>query len=270
MSNLSECCSMSTAIHETAVIDPSCEIGENVSIGPYACIGPNVKLGDGCVVHAHAIIHKNTEMGSNNTLHSFASIGGDPQFNGNDDPSLGYLIIGDSNTFHEYCTVSRGHTELVGKTQIGNGNYFMTGSHIGHDCTIGNDVCLINNATIAGSVIVEDGVTLSAYTLVHQFCRLGRLSFIAPRSYIVMDVAPFVLMANNKGSVKSFGLNKVGLQRSGMSSDDISMLKKAYKIVFRSHEPISACLTLLGALNHPLVHELKYFIETRSKRGLTR
>ncbi|HJN38110.1 MAG TPA: acyl-ACP--UDP-N-acetylglucosamine O-acyltransferase [Gammaproteobacteria bacterium] len=261
---------ISAVIHETAVIHPSCKVGKNVSIGPYVCVGPNVEIGEGCVIHAHGLIHKNTTLGNQNTIHSFASIGGDAQFQGEHDAASGQLIIGDRNIFHEYCTVNRGHDELSGVTQIGHDNYFMTSAHVGHDCVIGDGVCLVNGATLAGSVIVEDKVTLSANVRVHQFCCLGRLSFIAVSAVITLDVAPFVLVASKGETTKTFGLNKVGLQRAGMSADDLSFLKKAYRILFRNNESMGSSLVLLEGFNHPLGKELKGFIEEKSKRGLLR
>ena len=250
-------------VHKTAIIHASCKVAKNVSIGPYVCIGENVEIGEGCIIHSHAVIVRNTKLGSHNVIHAFASIGGDAQFQAEHNTSTAQLLIGNRNVFHEYCTINRGHTDLSGVTCIGDDNYFMTGAHVGHDCVLGNSICLVNGATLAGSVRVEDKVNLSANVRVHQFCCLGRLSFIGVSSVITQDVIPFVLVANKGGVIKTFGLNKVGLQRAGMSREDLVILKKAYKILCRSHEAKESSLSALQSLNHPLAHELKNFVEKK-------
>ncbi len=174
-------------IHPQAVVAASAKLGEGVKIGAYAVIGEDVELGDGCVLHAHATVGGPSKFGMNNTFYPFSAIGGDPQdytFRG----ERTELVVGVGNIFREYVTVSRGTQKGGGKTSLGDGNFFLAYSHVGHDCSIGCHTLFVNGATLAGHVTVEDFVTIGAFSPVHQFCRIGRYAYIGASTVITQDV----------------------------------------------------------------------------------
>lgn len=221
------------SIHKTAIIDSSAEINTDVSVGPYAYIGPNVKIGSGCKIGPHVSILKDTILGSDNIIHSFASLGGDPQsydYKG----EATYLLMGDRNVVHEYATINRGTVSGRGNTSIGSDNYFMSYIHVAHDCCLGSNIRMINNASLAGHVVVEDNAYISGFAVVHQFCSIGGFSLLTPFSKISMDVLPCVIIDTSSSPSSVRGINKIGLQRAGFSSESIAIIKDAYKIIFRS------------------------------------
>ena len=219
-----------SAIHPTAVIDPSAEIGAGVSIGPYSVIGPDVVIGDESWLGPHVVINGPTSIGRENKIFQFASVGEIPQdlkFEGEDTR----LEIGDRNTIREFVTINRGTGVGGGVTRIGNDNLLMAYIHIAHDCIIGNNVILSNNASLAGHVTVADNVILGGFTLVHQFCTIGEHVFAGMGSAIAKDVPPYLIVTGAPAT--PHGLNKVGLKRRGFSEEQIRQLTHAYKILYR-------------------------------------
>ena len=219
-----------SAIHPTAVIDPSAEIGAGVSIGPYSVIGPDVVIGDESWLGPHVVINGPTSIGRENKIFQFASVGEVPQdlkFEGEDTR----LEIGDRNTIREFVTINRGTGVGGGVTRIGNDNLLMAYIHIAHDCIIGNNVILSNNASLAGHVTVADNVILGGFTLVHQFCTIGEHVFAGMGSAIAKDVPPYLIVTGAPAT--PHGLNKVGLKRRGFSEEQIRQLTRAYKILYR-------------------------------------
>ena len=228
-------------IDQTAIIHSSADINKNDSIGPYSVIGENVSIGSGTVIGSHVVITGPTAIGPNNKIFHFSSIGEDPQDKKFNKDQNSYLEIGANNTIREYVSINRGTSDGGGKTIIGNNNWIMAYVHIAHDCIIGNNSTFANNTTLAGHVAIQDFVTLGGFTGVHQFCRIGSYSFSAISSVIVKDVPPYILVSGN--TAKPSGLNREGLKRNGFDADTISLLKKAYKIIYRKN------LTLAEALN---------------------
>ena len=228
-------------IDQTAIIHSNADIHKNVSIGPYSVIGENVSIGSGTVIGSHVVITGPTTIGPNNKIFHFSSIGEDPQDKKFNEDQNSYLEIGANNTIREYVSINRGTSDGGGKTIIGNNNWIMAYVHIAHDCIIGNNSTFANNTTLAGHVAIQDFVTLGGFTGVHQFCRIGSYSFSAISSVIVKDVPPYILVSGN--TAKPSGLNREGLKRNGFDADTISLLKKAYKIIYREN------LTLAEALN---------------------
>jgi UDP-N-acetylglucosamine acyltransferase len=217
-------------IDARADVHPEAIIGENVSIGPWTVIGPKVTIGAGTEIASHVVICGRTTIGRENKIYQFASLGDAPQdltYSGEDTQ----LIIGDNNVIREYVTCSRGSTKDDGITEIGNNNYFMMYSHVGHDCKVGDHVVLVNCAALSGHVIVENHANIGAYAAIHQFCRVGAYSFIGRASYVSKDVLPFVMISGQ--TVSACGLNTVGLKRNGFTSDEVDALRRAYKIIFR-------------------------------------
>lgn len=217
-------------IHPTAIIHPSAVLGKNVTVGPYAIIDEDVIIGDNCVIGAHAVIHRYTVIGKNNRFFPGCSIGGEPQ----DLKFVGektYTYIGDGGTFRECCTVNRGCGEGA-ETRIGDNILMMAYTHVAHNCIVGNDVIMSNVATLAGHVTVEDKAIIGGLAAVHQFSKIGRNAMIGGMARVNQDVAPYMIVAGDPAVVS--GLNSVGLARSGMSAEERSELKKAFRILFRS------------------------------------
>src|SRR4030081_1048753 len=253
-------------IHPQAVVAASAKLGEGVKIGAYAVVGEDVELGDGCVLHAHAMVTGPSRFGKNNTFYSFSAIGGDPQdytFRG----ERTELVTGDGNIFREYVTVSRGTQKGGGKTSLGDGNFLLAYSHIGHDCSIGSNILFVNGATLAGHVTVEDFATRGAFCPVHQFCRIGRYAYIGASTVITQDVPPFSKIVTER-ETKSFGINSIGLERQGFTEARLTILKKAYRLLLRSRLNTSQALAKMRELgtSEDLV-ELVKFIET-AERGI--
>lgn len=253
-------------IHATAIIDPTAKIGNNVHIGPYSVIGAEVEIGDDSWIGPHVVINGPTKIGRGNRIFQFSSVGEitqDLKFKG----ERTYLEMGDYNTVREFCTINRGSIQDKAITRIGNHNLFMAYVHIAHDCVIGNNVVFSNNASLAGHVHVEDHVVLGGFSGVFQFCRVGAHSFVATNSVVIKDVPPFVKVSGYYA--KPFGLNSVGLQRRGFTSELITELKRAYKIIYRNGLTVANALEELKKMAAPEVQTLAAFIEA-SESGIVR
>src|SRR5450432_2440043 len=256
-------------IHLQASVAPGAKLGSGVQIGPYAVVGEGVELGDGCVLHAHAVVQGPSKIGRDNVFHPFCSVGGDPQ-------DLGFrgehteLTVGDRNTFREYVTISRGTAKGGAKTTIGDENLFLASSHVGHDCTIGDHTLFVNCATLAGHVTVEDFATIGFASPVHQFCRVGRYSYVGASTVITQDVPPFSLIVTERETT-SYGLNKIGLQRKGFSAERLQSLQTAFRLLLRSklntNQALAEMRNSLGSSTD--VAELIQFIET-AERGIVK
>ena len=216
-------------IHPTAVIDPGAKIAEGCSIGPYCVIGPHVSLGEGVRLHSHVVIDGRTTVGARTQVYPFTSIGQPPQdlkYKG--EPSE--LRIGSDNVIREHVTMNPG-TEGGGMvTEVGNRCLFMPGSHVAHDCRLGNHVIMANNATLAGHVILEDYVIMGGLSGAQQFVRIGRNAIIGAMAGAKSDVIPFGMVMGRPGILA--GLNLVGLKRAGVDGKEIQALMKAYDDLF--------------------------------------
>jgi UDP-N-acetylglucosamine acyltransferase len=253
------------SIHPTAVISPEAKLAADVKIGPYAVIEGPVALGAGSMVHAHATLRGPLTMGARNAVHPHAVIGDWPQdrkFGGEHSE----VVIGDDNIFREGVTIHR-PTGRDTFTRIGSRCFFMVNSHVGHNCTVGDNVTLINGALLGGHAQIADGAIIGAYSAIHQFCRVGRLAMLSNGAKFNVDVPPFfTAMATNTVTQ----LNAVGLRRSGMPRASIDALRKMLQLAFRtSGRPLSAALGDLPAevLAVPEVQEVVAFVKG-SKRGV--
>jgi len=257
-------------IHRTAVIDKKAEIADDVEIGPYCVISGGAKIGSGTKLVSHVCIAGRTEIGKKCTIDPFSCIGGDPQditFKGEDTA----CVIGDHNIIGEYVTINKASTKAEGITRVGNGNFIMAYSHIGHDCVVGDEVQMANAATLAGHVYVADFAILSGLVAVHQFCRIGRFAFVSGLTGVPQDIPPFVMAAHTAGSRATLhGLNIVGLKRHGFSNEDIATLKKAYRFIFRLGLSLEAAVQKIEEeLEGEHVQELVAFVRS-SERGICR
>ena len=256
-------------IHPTAIIDPSAEIAEDVTIGPYSVIGANVSIGKGCVLKSHVVIEGYTKIGENNTFFPFSAIGQvtqDLKYDG--EPTA--LEIGDHNTFRENTTIHRGTSEKT-PTRIGSHNLFLAYSHVAHDCIVGNHCILSNNGTLAGHVVMEDYGIVSGLSAVHQFCRIGEHSLVGGCAKIVQDIPPYMIVDGNPATVR--GINLIGLQRRGFSEESRQNLKKAYKkILLNKKNNLAEAIESFEdseAAQDPCVKHLIEFIRD-SERGIIR
>ena len=255
-------------IHPTAIVHPKAQLAAEVEIGPYTVIGEHVKLGRGTQIAAHVVIDGWTEIGENCRIFPFASIGTVPQdlkFRGEESR----VVIGKDNTIREYVTINRGTQLGGGITRVGDHNLLMAYAHVAHDCQIGSHVILANAATLAGHITVQDHAVIGGLVGVHQFVKIGRYAIIGGCSAIAQDVPPFVSVVGNRA--KLYGLNTVGLKRHGFGDDQITSLKTAYKILFRSKLPMKEAIKKVrDELSHSSdAQELATFIET-SERGICR
>lgn len=215
-------------IHPTAIIHPQAKVGANVRIGPYAVIDADVELGADCVIGPNVYLTGVTKIGNGNRFHAGCVIGDAPQdLKYQDEPTR--LRIGDQNVFREHVTVHRSN-KLAEDTILGSNNFFMAGSHVAHNCHVGNHAILANGATLGGHVTVQDRAFISGNCLVHQFCRVGTLAIMQGGSAISKDLPPFTVARGDNGIC---GLNTIGLRRAGFGAEDRLELKKLYHALFR-------------------------------------
>lgn len=220
-------------IHPSAVVSPEAVVGADVSIGPYSVVGAEVVIGDRTQIGPHSFLEGPAKIGKNNRFTGHCSIGSPPQdlkFQG----ERTILEIGDNNVIREFVTVNRGTGGGLGKTVLGDNNLLMTGVHVAHDCIVGSNVIMANAATLAGHVLIEDHSNVGAFTGVHQFCRVGKYAFIGGYSVITRDALPFIKTVGDRGEAGIYGINTIGLERKGFTSEDIGSLKAAYRILFHT------------------------------------
>jgi UDP-N-acetylglucosamine acyltransferase len=233
-------------IHPSALIDPQAEIDTSVEVGPFAVIGPNVQIGPSCVVHAFAQVTGRTRLGRANTIHSHCVIGGPPQDKKYQGEPTG-LEIGDGNTFRECCTVNIGTVQDAGVTRIGSDNWIMAYVHIAHDCQIGSHTIMANATQLAGHVVVGDWAILGGLTGVHQFVRIGAHAMTGAGTTLLQDLPPYVIATGNPAA--AHGINAEGLKRRGWSASQIALLRRAYKLVYKSGLTLAESLAALQDAN---------------------
>lgn len=257
---------MSGYVHPTAQIDPDAVLGDGVRVGAFAVIGAGVEIGDGTEVGAGAQVLGPTVIGRENRIFPQACVGFEPQdlkFRGEEVR----LEIGDRNQFREFCTIHRGTAKGGGVTRIGSDNLFMAYSHVAHDCQVGSRTIFANNATLAGHVEVHDDASISAFTSVHQFCRVGRHAYVGGYSVVTMDALPFAKTVGLKPAC--YGLNSIGLKRKGFEPETLRRLEQAMRLLIRSKLNTSQALERIRAelAGDPAVDDLVAFVES-AKRGV--
>jgi UDP-N-acetylglucosamine acyltransferase len=257
---------MTSLIHPTAIIDPQARIDATARIGAYSIIEGPVAIGPDCVIASQVKLIGPMEMGRGNNVHSFAVLGDAPQdLKYHDQPSR--VIIGENNIFREHTTVHRG---TGGDTVIGSNGFFMVGSHVGHNCRVGNGVTMVNSAVLGGHVQVFDRAIIGGLCAVHQFCRVGRLAMISNNSAHNVDIPPFCIAMDINMVTQ---LNAVGLRRSGISRENINALRQMFKILFRDNRGFSLNKNIaLLPTEVQAVPEVREFTEfvANSKRGIAR
>src|SRR5664280_2536520 len=254
-------------IHDSAVVHSKAQVGEECEIGPCCVIGENVVLGPRCRLHSHVVIDGHTKLGKDNEIFPFASIGlksQDLKWNG----GVTRTEIGDDNTFREYVTVHSATADGE-STIVGSHNHILAYSHIAHNVRVGSHVIMSNVATLAGHVTVEDHAVVGGLAAVHQFCRIGKMAIIGGCSKVVQDVPPFMLADGNPARTRT--INKVGLERNGISEEAQAALRQAYKILFRGGLTISNALAKIEK-ELPELPEVGHLIQfvRASERGISK
>jgi UDP-N-acetylglucosamine acyltransferase len=254
-------------IHQSAIVDGRAEIGAGTIVGPYCVIGAEVALGQDCWLQHHVTLSGPTRAGARNKFYAYCSIGQQTQdlkYQG--EPT--YLDIGDENTFREFVTINRSTTS-EGKTRVGSRGNFLAYSHIGHDCTVGDEVVFSNNATLAGHVQVGNHAVMGGLTAVHQFCRIGRFAIMGGCSKIVQDVPPFMIADGNPAEIR--GVNLVGLERQGFTPESVKWIKEAFRLIYRSKYNTRQAMEAIRK-ELPQNEEITQIIEFigQSERGIIR
>lgn len=253
-------------IDPRAVVDPSAEIAEDVTIGPYSIIGPDVRIDSGTWVGPHVVINGPCCIGKDNKIFQFASIGEVPQdlkYNGEPTPA----IIGDRNVIREYVTINRGTVQGANKTELGSDNLVMAYCHLAHDCIVGNHTIFSNGAQMAGHVVVEDYAIIGAFTHAHQFVRVGAYAFTGLDTTLDRDVPPFVMAQGNRA--RPIQINKVGLRRKGFSEEVIGHLHTTFRVMVKSRKAVDEETMQALRTSCDEARQLIEFIEN-SERGIIR
>jgi UDP-N-acetylglucosamine acyltransferase len=258
---------MTVTIHPSAIVDPAAKLGEGVSIGPFCVVGPDVTLGDGVRLVSHVAVDGRTSIGAETVIYPFASIGHRPQdlkFHGESSE----LVIGARNQIREHVTMNPG-TEGGGMiTRVGDDGLFMMGSHVAHDCIVGDHVIMANNATLGGHVTLGDYVIIGGLSAVRQFVRIGSHAMIGGMSGVENDVIPFGLVMGDRARLA--GLNLVGLERRGFKKDDIHALRAAYRMLFGPEGTFAERVEEVGRDfgERALISDVLSFIRAKEARSL--
>lgn len=258
----------SADIHRLACIEDGATVGPGCKIGPFVCVGPEVTLGEGVELKSHAVIDGWTEIGDGTVIFPFASIGQIPQdlkFAG----ERTKLEIGKNNRIREYATMNPGTEGGGGLTKVGDGCLFMVGTHVGHDCMVGNNVVMANSAALGGHAVVEDNVIIGALAAVHQFCRIGHGAMIGGLAGVVADVIPYGTVFGERATLE--GLNLVGLKRRGVDKNSIHGLRNAFKLLFTGTGSLRDRAASLQAeyASNALVQEVCEFLLADTARHVT-
>ena len=252
-------------IHPTALVDSDAQIGADVEIGPFSVIGPQAVIGDRTIVQSHVVIEGNVAIGTGNFVGHGAIIGAPPQDLSFSLERKTKIEIGNDNVIREYCTIHRGSPE-GSVTKIGDNNFLMVATHVGHNCEIGNNVVIANNCLLAGHVRVDDGAFLGGGSTFHQHMHVGRLVMVQGSSAFGKDLPPFVTAAERNYVV---GLNVVGLRRASFSARDRDELKAAFKLLYTSGLNISQALEKAETMNFGApAREFFEFVAGAKKRGI--
>ncbi len=257
---------MSADIHPSAIVSPQAELGSDVTVGAFSIVGPHVKLGDRVHLTSHVSIEGHTAIGPDTRVSPFVTLGHAPQdARYKDEPTE--LHIGARNTIREHVSMHRGTAYGKTKTVVGSDNLFMAGSHVAHDCVVGDRVVMANNATLGGLSELQDAVIMGGLSAIHQFCRVGFGAFIGGGAPVTGDVIPFG-MVDNHGRLA--GLNIVGLRRRGASKDTIGRIRSAYRLLFTGEghfaERLDQCEQEYA--DQPEVARLVQFIRSADHRPL--
>jgi UDP-N-acetylglucosamine acyltransferase len=259
-------------IHATALVERGAQLDDSVSVGPYAIVGARVVVGAGTTIGAHCVIEGRTAIGRDNRIFPFCSLGAIPQDKkyGGEDTAL---EIGDRNTIREFCTFNLGTAQDAGVTRVGSDNWIMAYVHIAHDCQVGDQTILANNATLAGHVHLGDWAFIGGLTGVHQFVHIGAHAMAGFASAVTQDVPPFMTVDGNPLAVRGFNLE--GLRRRGFGAARIGAVKRMHRLLYRSGLTFEGARSAIAALVQEMpeaaadVATMSDFL-ARSTRGIAR
>ena len=255
---------MATMIADTACVDPRADIADDVEIGPYCVIGPDVQIGQGTRLISHVCITGNTTVGAHNLISPFVVIGGDPQdVSYQQTPTR--VEIGDHNVIRESVTINRATEKEDGLTRVGSHCFLMAGSHVAHDCMLGDKITIANGSMLGGHVHVESHASVSGGVAVHHYVTLGAYSFVGGQSRIYHDVPPFMLVDGNPSKVRC--INIVGLKRNGITAEGIDSLHEAHRLIYRAKMSARHASEIIESHGHltPEVKNLLDFIEAQQE-----
>jgi len=256
-------------VHPTAIIHPQAQVAASVAVGAYSVIGEGVEIGDDCEVMSHVVIEGPAKIGKRNRFFPFGAIGfpcQDLKYKG--EPTR--LEIGDDNVFREFITLHRGTVDGEGATRIGSHNFLMAYVHIAHDCKLGNHIIMANGASLAGHVEIGDHATVGAFCAIHQYCRIGAYSFLGSSSLVNKDILPYAKTSADR-ALGVYGANRMGLERRGLTKQDMDELDKAFRLLSRSKLNTTQALEAIDAQGFESSHvrALVEFIRT-SERGVVK
>jgi UDP-N-acetylglucosamine acyltransferase len=254
-------------IHPTAIIHPTAKIGSGCEVGPYCVIGEYVEIGEKCRLHSHIVIDGHTCIGQENVIYPFCSIGMGAQ-DTKAKNGINRTVIGSNNIIREYVSI-HGPVGDGSYTRVGSHNHILAYGHIAHNVQLGNHVTMINVATLGGHVIVEDRAVIGGLAAVHQYCRVGTMSMIGGCSKVVQDIPPYMICDGNPAGSRT--INKIGLERNGVSEEAQNVLKKAYKILFRGDLGGTNALAKIER-DLPPLPEVKHLVQfvRASERGISK
>ncbi|MGA2072189.1 MAG: acyl-ACP--UDP-N-acetylglucosamine O-acyltransferase [Terriglobia bacterium] len=255
--------------HPTAIIHPNAKLACSVTVGPYSLIGENVELGEDCEVRSHCVLEGNTRFGKGNRIFPWACVGLAPQdlkYHGESTQ----VEIGDGNTLREFITIHRATEAGDGVTRIGSHNLLMAYVHIAHNCHLGSHIIMANGASLAGHVEIQDHATVGAFCGIHQFCRIGAYSFLGSYSVVNQDILPYSKTSAPR-PLNVLGANRMGIERRGLSADDLKELERAFRLLSRSKLNTTQALEAIDAAGFKSDHvrALVEFIRT-SERGVAK
>jgi UDP-N-acetylglucosamine acyltransferase len=255
--------------HPTAVIHPKARLAPSVTVGPYTVIGEDVELGEDCEVMSHVVLNGPSKFGRGNRIFPYASVGQDPQdvkYSG----ERTFLEVGDGNTLREFISVHRGTASDGGVTRIGSHNLLMAYVHIAHDCQLGSHIIMSNGASLAGHVEISDHAIVGAFCGIHQFCRIGAYSFLGSYTIVNKDILPYSKTSADR-PMGVYGANRLGLERAGLTNEDIDELQAAFRVLCRSKLNTTQALEKLeaGGIKSSHVRALVDFVKT-SARGVVK
>ncbi len=254
-----------TGIHETAIVDPGARIDSDVGVGPFAVVERDVEVGAGSRIGAHAVLKSGLRLGRRVRVHEGAVLGGDPQdLKYQDGPS--YAVVGDDSVIREFATIHRS-ARPEGTTRVGRGTFLMGYGHVAHDCDIGEEVIIASYAALAGHIHIGRRAFVSGGVVIHQFSRIGELSMIGGGSKVNLDVPPFFTV--DGVPARAVGLNLVGLKRAGIGEPDVRVLKRAYRLLYRSKLTARDAVREIEGLSNDFARRLADFVRS-SERGVCR
>ena len=245
------------SVHPTAIVSEQAHLGENVTIGPYSVIEADVEIGAGTSIGAYTVVHPHTIIGADNRIHSHVVLGDLPQHQAYKMGTQSSLIIVNNNVIREMVVVHRAFYPNA-ETRVGSHGFFMSNSHVAHDCIVGDHVVITNNSVLGGHVEVGDHAMIGGLVGVHQFARVGAYSMVAAATLVRKDVLPYSMLGGE--SARHYRLNTVGLRRNGVSGERYRVLERAFRALRDGNRDIEG--------DTEEISFLQQWLAQPSKRGL--